>query len=188
MSGNNMKAEECSEDVVALNPEVFGLTPPRTSDPAAILRGAQNQAQGAAFQADLDRYHKGLRERGLARVYRTDPPSRYVGSGRWVLTGKGPVDYIALSPGTPIHFDAKYRVGNAFSVSDDHQLRWLTEMAAFGHTCGFLVQWSDYDETRWHALQTVDGHRVRRADGILLNKLDWWSVLGEERGGEYVDG
>lgn len=145
-------------------------------DATARLRGATSKSSGAAFQAELDIYHAALYRDGLAMVHRTDPPIRYAGDGKWYVIGQGPVDYIAfLAGGRMVVFDAKVRAGDAFSVGTDemHQLAWLKDAARLGHAAGYVVRWGDYDVVRWHGVASVDGKRVRMADGAECDGCKW---------------
>lgn len=58
-----------------------------------------------------------------------------------------------------------------------HQLAWLRQVAALGGLAFYLVFWSAVDETRIHFCSLIDGRRLRRADGLLINGLDWYTAL-----------
>jgi len=148
-------------------------------------RGRENKAVGDAFQEELDIYHASLYRDGLALVYRTDPPVRYAGDGKWIVTGKGPVDYIAITKIGVVGFDAKSRVGDGFSIGIDslHQLHWMRDLVDLDNTAGFVVRWSDYEQVRWHDVSTVYGQRVRMADGVLLDGVKWLDAING-RGGK----
>lgn len=148
-------------------------------------RGATNKAAGEAFQQELDMYHASLQRDGLAVVHRTDPPTRYIGDGRWVVVGKGPVDYIAFTGFGVVVFDAKVRAGQAYSISggdgsDLHQLGWLRSVAPFVAAAGYLVRWTAADEVRWHDVDSVDGQRVRMADGVAVEGVRWYNCLNSD--------
>lgn len=150
------------------------------TDIAAQLRGRANREAGEAFQQELDIYHRELLRDGIALVLRTDPPMRYIGSGHWVPVGKGAVDYIATIAGySPVAFDAKVRAGTAFTIGRDeeHQLQWLQDHASLDYPAGYLVRWSDYDEVRWHPVETVIGKRVKIAHGHLCDGCRWLDAI-----------
>lgn len=141
-------------------------------------RNTRNQATGKRFEDMLHAYHAGLQADGLARVMRTNPQVRVTGPGQARIVGKGEVDYIALlSNGKTIHFDAKSRAGDAFSLGDEHQTDWLRTMHGYGHRAGYLVYWSDYGQVCWHDIAGID-KRVRMKDGVAVDSGRWLSLLG----------
>ena len=152
-------------------------TPP--SSAVNKQRGRDNKAAGEAFQQELDIYHAQLYRDGQALVYRTDPPVRYAGDGKWIVTGKGPVDYIAITRMGVVGFDAKVRTGDAFSIGMDslHQLHWLRDLVDLDNIGGYVVRWSDYDEARWHDVSTIDGKLVRMVDGVPLDGVEWLGAI-----------
>jgi len=178
------------EALLANNPELGVDERLSTMEPSPISikpvsasnqqRGRANKAAGDAFQRELDLYHAQLYRDGVALVYRTDPPVRYAGDGKWIVTGKGPVDYLAITKGGVVGFDAKVRTGDAFSIGmgSMHQLHWLRDLAFLDNVGGYVVRWSDYDQARWHDVSTVDGKRVRMSDGILIDGAKWLDVIG----------
>ena len=136
---------------------------------------ARNRQEGDNFEKRLQGYHEELSITGQAMVYKTNPDIRVTSPGRAVITGKGPCDYFAfLSSGHVVVFDAKSRQGSGFSISTDfeHQMAWLRKAHDYGHAAGLLVYWKDYDECRWHSVQMFD-KRVRMADGVLMNDVEW---------------
>jgi hypothetical protein len=143
-----------------------------------------NRKAGADFESILDGYHEELLLRGLARVMRTNPQVRMTGPKSAIVTGKGECDNVAfLASGWVVHFDSKSRAGDAFSYAGrdvEHQQEWLRAMAAFGHGAGLLVWWSDYQECRWHPVESFE-KRVRRIDGELCNSVEWLPVVEGKR-------
>lgn len=138
-------------------------------------RNTRNRSEGERFQAQLDAYHEQLRLREQATVYRTNPDIRMVEPGKAVVVGKGPVDYMAfLAGGRVVHFDAKSRAGDAFSIGQDmaHQVTWLQTMRGYGHGAGLLVWWKDQAHCRWHPVSSFE-KRVRMRDGFLAVGVEW---------------
>lgn len=152
-------------------------------------RNAANQQEGATFQSRLDSYHEELRLTGRGIVYRTNPDIRVTGPGRAAITGKGPVDYIAfLSRGPVVHFDAKSRAGDAFSIGADmeHQIAWLNLMNLYGHRAGLLVWWKDVQECRWHPVHTFD-KRVRLEAGTPVDGIEWLKLFWSDSSGTHTE-
>lgn len=150
-----------------------------TGAPDQTERNAMNQQTGADFEKRLDGYHAELMTTGQAMVMRTNPKIRMTGPGRAAIVGKGEVDYVAFLPsGMSVHFDAKSRTGKAFSIGADfeHQLNWLRKMHDYGNSAGLLVLWRDYNEARWHSVQTFD-KRVRMEDGVPVPGVEWLSLF-----------
>lgn len=140
-------------------------------------RNTRNQAHGKRFEDWLIDYHAELEARHLARVMRTNPKIRVTGPGRAVIIGKGEVDFVAfLANGKVVHFDAKSRQKDAFSLEDEHQVDWLRNQAAYGHTAGYLVYWSDHDQVRWHPIETIE-KRVRLKEGSPVNDVAWLDLF-----------
>lgn len=142
-------------------------------------RNTLNRSEGERFQARLDDYHAQLRAADQALVYRTNPDMRMIEPGKAIVTGKGPVDYIAfLAGGRVVHFDAKSRAGDAFSIAQEmaHQLNWLATMRAYGHLAGLLVWWKDQQQCRWHPVGSF-AKRVRLQDGYLVVGVEWLPTL-----------
>lgn len=143
------------------------------------VRNTRNRSEGERFQAQLDDYHERVRAEGQATVYRTNPDIRLVAPGRAVVVGKGPVDYMAfLAGGQVVHFDAKSRAGDAFSVGRDmvHQVDWLMTMSAYGHVAGLLVWWKDHTQCRWHPVGSFE-KRVRMRDGFRIVGVEWLPTI-----------
>lgn len=153
----------------------------RRSEATVAERNADNRAKGEALQQRLDAYHARLQVEGVAMVHRTDPPVRYKGDGNWIVVGKGPVDYIAFCAGFTVVFDAKVRSGNGYTVAkaERHQLRFLRDAAVLGHRAGYVIEWCDHDTVQWHDIATVAGYRLRMADGIALNGVDWYILIAK---------
>lgn len=148
-----------------------------TADQTA--RNSANQQTGADFEKRLDGYHAELMATGQAMIMRTNPKIRMTGPGRAAITGKGEVDYVAfLGNGRCVHFDAKSRTKDAFSIGADfgHQLNWLRKMCDYGHAAGLLVHWRDCNEVRWHSVQTFE-KRVRMGDGVPLPGVEWLGLF-----------
>lgn len=148
-----------------------------TTDQTA--RNSANQQTGADFEKRLDGYHAELMATGQVMIMRTNPKIRMTGPGRAAITGKGEVDYVAfLRDGRCVHFDAKSRTGKAFSIGPDfeHQLNWLRKIHDYGNDAGLLVHWRDYNEVRWHSVQTFE-KRVRLADGVPLPGVEWLGLF-----------
>lgn len=140
-------------------------------------RNTLNQIRGKSFEDRLLAYHAELEARHLARVMRTNPKIRVTGPGMAVIIGKGEVDFVAfLANGKVIHFDAKSRQKDAFSLEDEHQVDWLRNQAAYGHTSGYLVYWSDHDEVRWHPIETIE-KRVRLKEGTPVRGVNWLDLF-----------
>ncbi len=142
-------------------------------------RNGRNRSEGEQLQARLDVYHEELRAADRAVVYRTNPDMRMVAPGRAIVTGKGPVDYVAfLATGRVVHFDAKSRAGDAFSVGAEmaHQLNWLGTMRAYGHWAGLLVWWKDHEQCRWHPVGSFE-KRVRMRDGFTVVGVEWLATV-----------
>jgi penicillin-binding protein-related factor A (putative recombinase) len=146
-----------------------------TGNGEQAARNTANRQEGEAFEKRLDDYHAELMATNQAQIMRTNPKIRMTGPGRAAIVGKGECDYVALlSDGRVVTFDAKSRASTAFSISSDfeHQMTWLRKASDYGHTAGLLVYWKDYDECRWHSVQMFD-KRVRMADGVLMNDVEW---------------
>lgn len=140
-------------------------------------RNTLNQIRGKSFEDRLLAYHAELEAKHLARIMRTNPKIRVTGPGRAVIIGKGEVDFVAfLANGKVVHFDAKSRQKNAFSLEDEHQTDWLRNQAAYGHTAGYLVYWSDYGEVRWHPIETIE-KRVRLIEGTPVRDVEWLDLF-----------
>ena len=140
-------------------------------------RNTLNQERGKRFEDRLLAYHAELEAKHLARIMRTNPKIRVTGPGRAVIIGKGEVDFVAfLANGKVVHFDAKSRQKDAFSLEDEHQVDWLRNQAAYGHTSGYLVYWSDYDQVRWHPIETIE-KRVRLKEGTPVNDVAWLDLF-----------
>lgn len=147
------------------------------SDKAA--RNAANRQEGEAFERRIDGYHAELMATNQAQIMRTNPKIRMTGANSAIVVGKGECDYVALlSDGRVVTFDAKSRQDNAFSISADfaHQMTWLRKAFDYGHAAGLLVYWKDYNECRWHAVQTFD-KRVRMADGVPIIGVEWLALF-----------
>ena len=143
------------------------------------VRNGRNRSEGEQLQARLDVYHAQLAAVDQATVYRTNPDMRMIAPGRAIVTGKGPVDYVAfLATGRVVHFDAKSRAGDAFSVGTEmaHQLNWLGTMRAYGHLAGLLVWWKDFAECRWHPVGSFE-KRVRMRDGFQVVGVEWLATV-----------
>lgn len=148
-------------------------------DAAQSLRNARNRATGQRFEDRLQAYHAGLKEQGIATVYKTNPDIRVTAPGKAIITGKGPCDYFAfLYTGRVVFFDAKSRKDKAFTLDDQHQIDWLRSMGGYGHTAGYLVYWSDYDQVCWHDIAGVE-KRVRMIDGAIVDGCRWLDVAGK---------
>ena len=144
---------------------------------AHTKRNTLNQISGKSFEDRLLAYHADLEANHLARVMRTNPKIKVTGPGRAVIIGKGEVDFIAfLADGRTIHFDAKSRQKDAFSLADEHQTDWLRNQAAYGHIAGYLVYWSDYDQVYWHPIETIE-KRVRLKDGTPVRDVEWLQLF-----------
>lgn len=140
-------------------------------------RNTLNQIRGKSFEDRLLAYHAELEAKRLARIMRTNPKIRVTGPGRAVIIGKGEVDFVAfLANGKVVHFDAKSRQKDAFSLEDEHQVDWLRNQAAYGHTAGYLVYWSDYGEVRWHPIETIE-KRVRLIEGTPVRDVEWLDLF-----------
>ena len=138
-------------------------------------RNAANRQEGEAFEKRLDGYHAELMATNQAQIMRTNPKIRMTGANSAIVVGKAECDYVALlSDGRVVAFDAKSRQDHAFSISSDfaHQMTWLRKAWDYGHAAGLLVYWKEYNECRWHPVQTFD-KRVRMADGALINGVEW---------------
>lgn len=147
--------------------------------PEVAIRNRQNRATGESFEQLLDHYHDELLSTKQATILRTNPKIHVTAPGRAVITGKAEVDYIAFLPnGQIIHFDAKSRQGKAFTIDKKslHQRDWLRSMWEYGHIAGYLVQWTDYDQIRWHSIAGID-QRVRLEDGINVHNGHWLNVV-----------
>lgn len=146
-------------------------------------RNAANRQEGEAFEKRLDGYHAELMATNQAQIMRTNPKIRMTGPGRAAIVGKGECDYVALlSDGRVVTFDAKSRASNAFSIGTDfeHQMTWLRKAWDYGHAAGLLVYWKEYNECRWHPVQTLD-KRVRMADGVPVDGVEWLAVFATGR-------
>lgn len=140
-------------------------------------RNTHNRHAGAAFEKRLDGYHKELEVRRIARVLQTNPKIRMTGPNTAVVVGKGEVDRICfVADGRVIHFDAKSRKGEYFYTEAEHQVKWLQDMAEWGHIAGWIVYWNEYNEVRWHPVSTF-GNRINRADGLVVPGVQWLEVL-----------
>lgn len=150
-----------------------------TGNGEKAARNAANRQEGADFEKRLDGYHAELMAADKAQVMRTNPKIRMTGPERAAIVGKGECDYVALlNDGRVVSFDAKSRASNAFSIGADfaHQMAWLRKAWDYGHGAGLLVYWKDYDECRWHPVQTFD-KRVRMADGVPIDGVEWLAVF-----------
>lgn len=140
-------------------------------------RNTSNRATGAAFEKRLDGYHKELEITGRARILHTNPKIRMTGPNTAAVVGKGEVDRICFcADGRVIHFDAKSRAGNSFYTQDEHQVAWLRQMAEWGHVAGWVVNWHEHGEVRWHPVSTFS-NKVVRTDGVIVSGVDWLEVL-----------
>lgn len=145
--------------------------------PDHTVRNSRNQRAGQSFEDTLAIYHATVTD--LATVMKTNPKIRVTGPGRAVVIGKGEVDYIAfLCDGRVVHFDAKSRAGDAYSLGADaaHQTQWLRTQADYGHIAGYLVNWSDYNLVTWHSIGTIE-KRVRMRDGLAVDGVKWLELF-----------
>ena len=142
-------------------------------------RNAANRQEGEAFEKRLDGYHAELMATNQAQVMRTNPKIRMTGANSAIVVGKAECDYVALlNDGRVVAFDAKSRQDHAFSIGTDfsHQMTWLRKACDYGHGAGLLVYWKEYNECRWHPVQTFD-KRVRMADGAPIIGVEWLALF-----------
>lgn len=145
--------------------------------PDHTVRNSRNQRAGQSFEDWLAAYHATVTD--LATVMITNPKIRVTGPGRAVIIGKGEVDYIAfLVDGRVVHFDAKSRAGDAYSLGTDaeHQTQWLRLQRIYGHIAGYLVYWSDHGLVTWHDIDTIE-KRVRMKDGVAVDGVKWLDLF-----------
>lgn len=173
------------------------------------LRGHKAQVVGESFQTRLNAYHALLmKEDYFLYILETKPPMKAISQGRgkpphYILLGSGPCDYVfAFADGLAGTFDAKStgeKKTMYWPAVRRHQLVTLKEahFISEGKAPAFaLVEWRAHDEVRLHPIETIDGHIVRRHDGIVvpnaspnpmsLDEGPGWDLVVHERWGRRV--
>lgn len=148
----------------------------------ATINGARNRVQGETLQSRLDDYHALLEAQGaIAGALRTDARAVQTGPTTARVIGKGWVDYVIfLKYGRSVHFDAKSTIdpqGYSVPTKSKHQVQRLRDMAAGQHIAGFVVEWLHHGVVCWHPISSVLGQRIKFADGIKLNDVEWMRVI-----------
>lgn len=147
---------------------------------AHAFRGRKAQVAGQSFQDRLNAYHALLLKSDLfLYIIEALPPMRSVTQGRgkapmYALLGTGPCDYVfAMTNGSAGMFDAKSTSKEKafyWPKKSRHQLETLRALQRVSiHAAAFaLVEWRVFDEIRLHPIITIDGHTVRRGDGVKV--------------------
>ena len=148
----------------------------------ATMRGARNRAQGETLQSRLDAYHSRLDAQGaIAGALRTDARTVQTGPTTARVIGKGWVDYVIfLKYGRSVHFDVKSTIdpqGYSVPTKSKHQVQRLRDMAAGRHIAGFVVEWLYHGVVCWHPISSVFGQRIKFADGVELNDVEWMGAI-----------
>lgn len=148
-------------------------------------RNRGNRNMGEFFEKQLEAYHARLKQEGKALVLRQNPDYRMTGASTAVILGKGPVDYIGILPdGRSVHFDAKARQGDRFSLDKraKHQHEHLELVHSWGHLAGWLAYWHELGEYTWHTVPSVTTQTIYRKDGVVITNggiasLEWLSIF-----------
>ena len=115
---------------------------------AAIRKRRSQSNRGEALEQLLDLVHARYQRQGLAYVQRNGVPfvparraPGYKGPPLGTVGPEAPPDYLALTHGQPVLFDAKSTVGATwgFSGLEKHQARALDDWQANGGTAGLVV-------------------------------------------------
>jgi hypothetical protein len=153
-----------------------------------VRAGRKANAAGNEWQARLDDYHNSLIRRGMmAKIFRQYPPMRAIYMNNqivWKAEDKGPCDYALIFPsGLAGLYDAKSsNTKNGFSwpKAQRHQLDEMRSLhlVTKGRSPAFaMVNWVSTAEVRMHPIIRIDGHIVRREDGILCHEVNWLPVV-----------
>lgn len=177
MSEYKLHGIPVSPDVYHINGGAQDITP-TPSHSHATMRGDRNRVQGETLQSRLDAYHSRLEAQGaIAGALRTDARTIQTGPTTARVVGKGWVDYIVFTMyGRSVHFDAKSTSdpqGYSVPTKSKHQVQRLRDMAAGQHIAGFVVEWLHHGVVCWHPISSVFGQRIRFADGVKLDDVEW---------------